>query len=225
MLGGKTKPANGDGRVRYDYRLAYETDAVTTDADGRWHIDGVPNNAQATLALKVSHPDYVSDEYWQGNQPDAGVTTAMLRNGTATATLKRGIIVRGRVTDPAGKPIKDALIGWSSGNAPIDADGQGRFRLPPVPPGARLLTVIAPGWAPLSGSVNIQAGLPPQDFRMTPGKSIQLRFVDATGKPIPDVWVRIYGWGGKPHYINHPKIPEFTDKNGIWEWTARPTIL
>src|SRR5262249_32058159 len=65
---------------------------------------------RARLSLLVSHPDYVSDSRWQEAQKAAGLTMAMLRKGTATLALKRGIIVRGRVTDPAGKPIKDALV-------------------------------------------------------------------------------------------------------------------
>jgi hypothetical protein len=62
------------------------------------------------LSLFVSHPGYASDELWEETQKAAGVTTAMLRQESATLTLKMGVMACGRVTDPAGKPIKDAII-------------------------------------------------------------------------------------------------------------------
>ena len=79
---------------------------------------------------------------------------------------------------------------------PTDADG--RFRLPALAPGETTLTVVAHGWAPQLRKVNLRAGLPPQDFRLEPGKTIRLRIVDVAGKPIPKAYVSIAGWkGGK----------------------------
>ncbi len=233
------KPAKSDGRSGYDTGLATGNEAATTDADGRWRIGNVPNNAQAKLRLMVFHPDYISDEYGGELQKDADITTEMLLSETAKMTLKRGIIVQGRVTDADGKPIKDALVVrgedpyiMSTGNGvpsvfPTDIDG--RFRMTAMPPGERVLTVIAPGWAPQLRRVNLQSGMASQDFRMAPGKQIQLRFVDDAGKPIPGVYVMIEGWrGGKSIYnIKHPnipesKIPEKADQNGVWDWTWAP---
>jgi len=239
MLSGNPKPAKADRHTGYDIWLASGSDAATTNADGRWRIENVPNRSEAALTLKVFHPDFASDDNWGGIQKEAGITMKMLRDETAKLTLKRGIILRGQVTDPAGKPIKHALVVrgddpymFSTGNGvpcvfPTDADG--RFRLPAQPPGEKVLTVITPGWAPQLRHVNLQSGLPSQDFRMAPGKPIQLRIVDAAGKPIPRIYVNIEGWrGGKSLYnIRHPnildsKIPGQADKNGIWEWTWAP---
>jgi hypothetical protein len=55
-LASDPQPANGDGRVRYNNSLAYGSDAATTDAEGRWRIDNVPNHPQAELILLVAHP-------------------------------------------------------------------------------------------------------------------------------------------------------------------------
>jgi RNA polymerase sigma factor (sigma-70 family) len=232
------KPANGDGRVGYDIWLAEGSDAATTDAEGRWHIDNVPNHPQAELSLRVSHPDYASDELWQESQKAAGVTTAMLRRETATLVLKGGVIVRGRVTDPAGQPIKDAIV--VHGDDPYSArepskfptDADGRFRLPALPPGETTLTVIPPGWAPQLRKVNLRAGLPSQDFHTGPGKPIRLRVVDAAGKPVPKASVSIIGWRGSKslqsaHNPNHPKVPDTkiprqADADGVWQWTSAP---
>jgi RNA polymerase sigma factor (sigma-70 family) len=237
-LASDPKPAYGDGRMRYDSGLATGTDAATTGADGRWRIDNVPNHPQVELSLLVTHPDYVSDEQWQQAQKAAGVTAAMLRQGTVTLTLKRGVVVSGRVTDPDGQPIKDAVVvlgdnpymSRTPAKFPTDADG--RFRLPALSPRQTTLTVLAPGWAPELRQVNLQAGVAPQDFHMGPGKPIRLRVVDAAGKPVPRAYVNIMEWKRSKsiqtdHNPNHPKVPDTkiprrTDADGVWDWPSAP---
>ena len=108
-LANSPNPPGGDGRAKYSYDLAHGTDAASTDADGRWRIDNVPDLAEVELSLLVTHPDYVSDQ-WGRTTKERGITTAMVRAGTATVTLKNGVIVRGQVTDPGGKPVKDAVV-------------------------------------------------------------------------------------------------------------------
>jgi uncharacterized GH25 family protein len=190
------------------------------------------------LGLLITHPDYVSDNEWQEAQKAAGVTDALLRGGTATIPLKRGVIVRGRVTDPSGKPIKDALIilgddpYWARTPRKFPTDADGRFRLPASAPQETTLTVMAPGWAPQLRRVQLRDGLPPQDFRMAPGKPIRLRIVDAAGKPVPPAYVSILGWKGSKsiqssHNPNHPKVPDTKiprkpDADGVWEWGSAP---
>jgi uncharacterized GH25 family protein len=237
-LSGDPKPERSDGRTRYDTWLASGTDAVTTDADGCWRIDNVPKPAEGELSLMVTHQDFVSDEHWGQVQKANGVKTASLREGTATLTLKRGVLVRGTVTDPDGKPIKDAVVVIGDrpyySNAPrkFPTDADGRFRLPVLAPGQTALTIIAAGWAPQLRKVNLQANLPPQDFRMMPGKPMRLRVVDLFGKPVAKASVNITGWKGSEslqsvHNPNHPKIPDTgipkqTDSQGLWEWPSAP---
>jgi RNA polymerase sigma factor (sigma-70 family) len=235
-LGKDLKPTHGDGRVSYNWALADRSNM--TDADGRWRIENVPDHPRVELRLVISHPDYVSDTGRDETQKASGVTTEMLRKGTATLTLKRGVIVRGQVTDSTGKPIKDAVV--VQGDDPYDSwlpckfptDAEGRYRLPALPPGETRLTVIAPGWAPQMRKVNLQAGLPPQDFRMAAGKPIRLRIVDTAGKPVPNAYVSILSWKGSKslqsmHNPNHPrvpdtKIPRRANADGIWEWSSAP---
>jgi RNA polymerase sigma factor (sigma-70 family) len=232
------KPANSDGRVSYDPWLANGSDAVMTDADGRWRIKNVPNSPRVELSLLVSHPDYVSDQKWKEAQEAGGVNTAMLLKEKATLTLKRGVIVSGQVTDPAGKPIKDAIIVLgdepynSAAPTEFSTDADGRYRLPALAPGETTFTVMAHGWAPQLRKVNVQAKLPPQDFHMAPGKTIRLRIVDAAGKPVPKAFVFIAEWkGGKslqtyfnPNHtkVPEPGIPDKAEADGVWEWTWAP---
>jgi protocatechuate 3,4-dioxygenase beta subunit len=220
------KPVRGDGRASYNTWLAYGSAAVTTDADGRWRIENVPDHPQTELGLFVSHPDYVSDDIWQQVQKAAGITTAMLRQETATLTLKRGVIVRGRVTDPAGKPIKDALVVFGDVGTPIKVptDADGRFQMPALAPRQVTLMVMTPGWAPELRRINLQSGLPPQDFRLAPGRPIQLWIVDAANKPVPNASVRLIEWKGSRAINNlifseiDTKIPRTANADGVWEW-------
>jgi hypothetical protein len=88
------------------------------------------------------------------------------------------------------------------------------------------------GFAPQLRKLDLQAGLPPQEFQMRSGKAVRLRVVDAAGKPIPKASVYITEWKGSKsiqtnHNPNHPKVPDVhiprqTDANGDWEWTAAP---
>jgi beta-lactamase regulating signal transducer with metallopeptidase domain/protocatechuate 3,4-dioxygenase beta subunit/thiol-disulfide isomerase/thioredoxin len=232
------RPVKADRRTIYDTWLASGKDTATTDADGKWQIDNVPTNPKATLSLLVTHPDYRSDDTWGASQKASGVTSKMLRQGVATVTLKDGNIVKGRVTDPANQPIKGAVVVLGDdpyfSNVPMkfstNADGQ--FRLPAQPSGMTSLTVIAPGFAPQLRRIEMTKDLPPQDFQMAPGKLAELRFVDASGKPIPNVSANLVRWkGSKSVYYetnpNHPKVPDTkipnkADANGVWSWDSAP---
>jgi beta-lactamase regulating signal transducer with metallopeptidase domain/thiol-disulfide isomerase/thioredoxin/protocatechuate 3,4-dioxygenase beta subunit len=227
-------PIKGDGRTSYDI----DDDVATTDADGRWQIDNVPASAQAKLSLLVTHPDYSSDETWQQSQKESGVTTKMLLQGVATVTLKVGNIVHGRVTDPTSHPIKDAIV--VLGDEPYDSnvpakfptDADGRFRLPAQASKLTSLTVIAPGFAPQLRRIEMKKGLPSQDFKMEPGKLAEIRFVDASGKPVPNVFANLLSWKGSKSVFyqtnpNHPKvpptkIPNKAGANGVWRWNSAP---
>jgi uncharacterized GH25 family protein/thiol-disulfide isomerase/thioredoxin len=229
------KPAKGNGRTRYNEWLAEKGDEATTDAEGRWRIDNVPDHPGLGLSLMVSHPDYISDEYWEETQKASDVTTAMLRQEMAKLAVRRGVVVEGRVTDPDGHPVKEGLI--IHGDDPYFANARcdfpigtdGRFRLPALPPRETTLTVIVPGWAPQMRRVKLRPGLPPQDFRLEPGKPLRLRIVDTEGKPMPRASVQVDGWMGKKslHNHDHPNvrktgIPRNADEDGDYEWSWAP---
>ena len=233
-MSGGTEPVQGDGRAKYNTWLARGKDALTTDQDGRWQIQNVPDHAETELSILVSHPAYIADGDWRENRPGGSPSTAKLREGSATTTLKRGIILSGRVTDPMGRPIKDAVV--SHGSDPYGAvrmsefltDADGRFRLPALPPSSTMLTVIAQGWAPQLRVVNA-TDPPTQDFKMEPGKPIKLIVVDGSGQPVPSALVAVTGWRGAkslhnqdPPNVRDNKIPRRTNADGVWEWTWAP---
>lgn len=229
-LEGEMKPAGGDGRAVYDGWLANGPDAERTDAEGRWRIDNVPNRPESRLSLLIAHPDFVSDEQWRPSLPAAQYTATV-----PAVVLKAGLFVQGRVTDPAGRPVRDALIITSE--APLHAqepcqfrtDTDGRFRLPAFAKGPRTLTVIAAGWAPQLRRLNFPTDPLTQDFRLAPGRTIRVRIVDHTGKPVLGAYVTLNGWQGVQSLNNsgHPNflethIPQKSGADGVWEWTWAP---
>ena len=76
--------------------------------------------------------------------------------------------------------------------------------------------------------VDITPEIPPVDFQLKPGKRLRVRFVDATGKPLPNVEARIQRWQGKESLYNvkHPNVIESAiprqAKDGVYEWTWAP---
>jgi hypothetical protein len=62
QLANDPKPVQGDGRAGYQGLLAWLSDAPTTDAEGRWRVDNVPDHPGVELSFLVSHPDYVTDD-------------------------------------------------------------------------------------------------------------------------------------------------------------------
>ncbi len=234
-LANDPKPARSDGRVLY----AYSFDAVTTDTQGRWQIENVPDHSEVELIFLVTHPNYVSDGRWTRRTSDSGKTTAALRDGTATYAMKTGVVVRGRVTDTEGKPIKDAVVVQgkddpyeSNSTSTFSTDAEGNYRLPALAVGPSAITVFAPGRAPQFRTVELKPDLPAQDFRMTDGKPVRLRIVDSAGKPVPKASVALLEWKGSKSIAshrnpNHPKVPEtgipkLADADGIWAWLAAP---
>jgi RNA polymerase sigma factor (sigma-70 family) len=229
-------PRGGDGRVSYSSSLATGAAAAKTDAEGRWKIGNVPVHPEVELSLLVNHPDYASDQWWP--TPGEAFNTKALLEGTANMTLKSGVIVRGRVTDPDGKPVKDAVVihGDAHYGMPttrkFPADAEGRYRLPALSAGTTPLTIIAPGFAPQMREVELKPDLPNQDFRLVRGKPVRLRVVDDRGNPIPGASVTLLEWKGiksiySNHDPNHPKVPDTgiprrADKSGVWKWTDAP---
>jgi len=216
--------------------LAYGTDARVTDAQGRWTLDNVPAGGEWNLTLTVSHPDYISDFSPGVLQQLEKISTASLRQQTATLVMARGVRLTGAVTDPQGESVAGAVMVWGDqpyfqqASGEVRTDAKGVYRFPPLPPATITVTVMAEGWAPESRKIAISAANPAADFKLRPGKSLRLRFVDESGKAVPKVYVGIQSWHGSSRSLynnQHPnvldsKIPVNADKSGVYLWTWAP---
>ena len=223
-----------DGRTGANAWLSEGNDAVTTDAEGRWTLNNVPPGDDVRVLLKFTHPDYISD--LNGTlQEQQGVGTQALRARTATITMHRGLVTTGTVTDAEGKPVAGAVVVrgdrpyFEWGSQEVLTDARGVYRLPPLPRGPLMITVVAPGWMPAQKKLDLQPDLKPVDFHLEPGNEIRIRFKDRTGGPIPDVDVSINRWRGTEALYNnrHPnvintQIPNQAGGDGLYHWSWAP---
>jgi thiol-disulfide isomerase/thioredoxin/uncharacterized GH25 family protein len=206
-----------------------------TDAEGRWKFDNVPAGDDLEVNVAVSHPDYTPEKSRGELQKQQKVTAAQLRAQDATIVLARGVTLSGRVTDPSGNPVPDAVVIWGDrpywqvGSQETRTDSEGKFRFASLAGGLLRLTVVAEGWSPIDCKVEIMAGIQPVEFQLKPGKNLRLRFVDGTGAAVSDVAVSIVKWHGAEALYNYKhsnvaevKIPRTSDSRGMFEWNAAP---
>ncbi|HVY60912.1 MAG TPA: carboxypeptidase-like regulatory domain-containing protein, partial [Planctomycetota bacterium] len=100
---------------------------ATVAEDGRFEIDDVDPACVRIELTPAGYAPYVIDH----PRIEPGKTFE------ATIPLERGGVVTGTVLDPAGKPVEGAHVFAGRGGTSASTDGEGRFRLPDVPPGTR----------------------------------------------------------------------------------------
>ena len=221
-----------------DMWLAEGENARTTDAQSRWTLENVPPGDDVEVTLMLSHPNYIGEYSWEGRrQKEQKISTRSLRERNATIVMHRGISVTGFVIDVGGNKIKDAIVMW--GDDPYShgqwasqqtrTDANGHYRFPSLPTGPITVTAVAEGWAPAQKTFQVTSEISSASFRLQPGKSLRIRFVDEAGAAIPEVYVAVERWrGGKTLYnmgmpsIFDTKIPTRADRQGIYEWTWAP---
>lgn len=176
--------------------------SLTTDAKGRWQFSSLPDGFSSITAA-ITHPDYVDANFLSDGVDSAyggeRVKFATMRDQSAVFTLRKGLIVAGRVLDEAGAPIGNAklLIGNSRFESrPVTArtDDNGAFRLTGAKAGQTYLTVQASGYAPQMKSVEIADGLAPIDFKLAPGHVFKARVVDEAGTPVRSARLTVDVW-------------------------------
>lgn len=214
--------------------LLAEEGELRTDEQGRWTLNNVPNTDDQEIEVLLEHPDYLRDEAWGEYQKRQGVTTAMFRDKSARIVMNQGVTVTGSIIAPDGTPIKDGLVVW--GDQPYWEQGSqeiriadGQFETPPLPPGEKRITVMAPGWGPQTHVVDIHPMMETVVFEMSPGKTLSVLVVDDENKPIPGAYVQIGKWRGVEAIYNHrhpnvldSHIPILADQGGLYRWTWAP---
>jgi protocatechuate 3,4-dioxygenase beta subunit len=81
-------PAAQQKRTCFTSWLAEGDDARTTDAEGRWTLDNVPEG-KVKLSVKITHPEYIGDEDWGGLQKEQKITLEDFRQQKGTIVLRR----------------------------------------------------------------------------------------------------------------------------------------
>ncbi len=198
---------------------------------------------EVPLSPKPTEPEASARDQAQPLAHASGSVASGSERSGSESDSKKLVVVRGRVTDPDGKPVKGALLVWETTQGQqrenrdkaARTDKDGRYSSPPLPPMKGSITVISEGYAPDMKPVDF-ATEKEVDFSLEKGKTLQIRVVDQNGEPIPNVGVTIDAppfqtwrvganiFNGSAEYSYNPRsgIPFQTDKNGLYRWTWAP---
>jgi hypothetical protein len=218
----------------------------TTDADGRFTIEGVPEGTYAQLEFQ--HPDYATDEVTV-NAVTRGGIKAMLSAWTQgfelapvkpdfTHTLEPSRPVQGRVTDKAtGKPLAGLVVEMipmrRHGGMPFytRTDAGGRYRIAGHQADHYITTIFPPAESGYLSVKDWHTGWPAgakyleKDFALTKGRIVHGKVIDAaTNRPIAGAAVMYQPKRGNPNDKGAYDLrnPVVTDAEGRFAITALP---
>lgn len=166
-----------------------------TGASGSYAIESLP---AGTYRVTASAPGYRIAEAFpvivqEGATPPVNFV------------LEPGRTLRGKVVDPGGRPVPNALVfvapaGSSEGVPPADTtDANGEFSVTAPSEGALDLTAIVKGWAPARATGLVVSGEPeetPVVLTIREGGRLRIQVLGASNEPVPNAPIRI-----------HPKPP------------------
>jgi beta-lactamase regulating signal transducer with metallopeptidase domain/protocatechuate 3,4-dioxygenase beta subunit len=214
---------------------------VRTDSEGRWQLRGVPagvwpmttDNVGAgkdTYQFHVTHPEFLYRQFNSAGEVPLESDPAF-RARTAKLTLKRGLVLRGVVSDESGTPIAGAIVtrnpsAEKHGDPAASTDAAGRYELKAARAGNLAVRVVAKGYGTQLHRVSMQADST-KDFTMQKGQNLTLKLRDDKDQPliafkdqrVPTPLVTIYpsgdGWQSGERLWSSEGAPE--DGMVIWE--------
>ncbi len=190
---------------------------VKTGEDGKWHFDSVPISMNA-VAVSIKHPQFMPENRTLARSEN-GIEAS--QEPTAKIVLMPGIVIAGHVMDETGKPI--AACGVFTRDREAKTDQDGAYELGGVGPGKLRLVVTAKTRAMDMKDLAVEPNMGPTDFVMKPGGKIRIRVLNKADQPIPKARVFVQQWRGRQiEYFEFDKIPQNTDKDGVWEWDGAP---
>src|ERR1041384_4041812 len=153
-LSGKAKSAI-DCSPAVGVTVAYSGGSAGTDANGNFSI---PANALQSLAITAGKSGWLSD---------ARTGTATL-NATAEPSPTKIFVstagqVKGHVLNSGGAPVVGATLTFTGGklrlSKTVNSDGAGSYSSSWISIGSYTVTVSAPGYAAVTGTVTVNTGL------------------------------------------------------------------
>jgi RNA polymerase sigma factor (sigma-70 family) len=191
-----------------------------TDSAGKWHFDSVPVSTNEVF-VEINHPGFrpLRRSLTRG---EFGIEPG--REPVAEVVLDRGLMVTGKVTDEAGKPIVGARLRTKFLNDIREATtgSDGVYRLAGCEPRTARIVVSAKGRATDMKELRIDSETGPVDFRMKPGGAVRIRVLDQRGNPVPKARIFFQEWRGRFSYFEFDHVGEYADKNGVWVWSEAP---
>lgn len=163
---------------------------ATTGEDGRFEIPGASPGRLTLIARAGGFLDSRLDGLELGPGEELPDLEIRLRLGASLA---------GTVWGPAGAPAADVLVGiepadGSSGpSAFTRSDGDGRFRLGGLEPGAWRLTAESPGGLRARAAARIAGGETLVDLHLEEGATVAGRVRDRDGRPLASARIVLLG--------------------------------
>ncbi len=199
----------------------YPSKTITTDAMGGWQAKGLPAELLDRISLYATHADFVGTGLTVGGKADE---ESKLRDGTHKLVLKRGLFVRGRVTDESDSPIKDAQV-WAgkqyhSGIQDTKSDAKGEFSFRNLKEEEIQFSVLAKGMKPETKNITVKPGMAEIVFKLGKGSVIRGVVRNEAGEAISDVRLSLQSrsMDGSESYPFSMK----SDKDGRFEWDGAP---
>ena len=218
--------SGGERIDRSNQRLNISTVTNRTGSDGRWSVSHVPEKILERIGLHFVHPDYA-----ETNKSVADDCLPMLRSGTFTVTLTKGMNLFGYVRETNSNPVVSAKVSFGRPNfqnqRETATDENGRyefknlFRYGPFNE-TEPVTVLAEGFAPAVRHIGPQDDTEQLDFVVEPGKTLRGRVLNEAGEPIEGV--RVSRENNQFDAPNEAGIEwsTRTDKEGRFQWAGAP---
>ncbi len=138
---GRILRPDGTGAASVQFLAGDAWEQPRTDAQGRFEVDGI-KPGRVTLQIPI---DAARLPFILANKPVQGLVAGEVRD-VGDWKADKGVRVRGRVVDGAGKPIANAsVMVWGAGDGNGQADAKGAFDFV-AQKGASMSTVYADGY-------------------------------------------------------------------------------
>src|SRR5712671_1833609 len=153
-LSGKAKSAI-DCSAAAGVTVAYSGGSAVTDANGNFTI---PASARKSLAITASKPGWLSDA-----RTGTSTLNAVAEPSPTKIFISTAGQISGHVLNSGGAPVTGAKLTLNGGklrlSKTVTADGVGAFSSSWISVGSYTVTVAAPGFASVSTTATVNAGL------------------------------------------------------------------
>lgn len=190
------KPVGGARIVLFpsERRGGFQMREGNSDDSGLFRVEDVPPGA---LQARASAPGFQT----------ASLANLEVRAGQdlkgVEIVLAEGAAVEGRVLSPSGRPVAGAIVAVQEGDrdffsvpsSAASTDGDGRYRLDGVAPGARTVHASQEGYRRTVRDLEVRPGENTLDLTLEGGAEVRGRVVDEGGAPVPGARVSLReGW-------------------------------
>jgi beta-lactamase regulating signal transducer with metallopeptidase domain len=166
------------------------TEPDTTDSKGKFRIRGIPSDTKLSV-IQITHPDFSSKSIPFLNQEP---NFESLKKGDATIRLDKGILVRGLVLDPEGKPLADTIVSLARKTYFTDSsirvtNDSGEFSFGHIDKyGNSTVIVKKPGYGSILGKLDqAEQADGVMLLKMERARSLKGVVTDEQGNPLSDV--------------------------------------